>query len=206
MLYYKTIHPKTLELLKSIYQDSKFSKLRLVGGTSLALQLGHRTSIDIDLFGNISIEPNTILDSLSRFGTVNIISLSESICTCTINDIKTDIVNYKYPWLEKAIDKDTFKLGHPKDIAAMKLSAITGRGSMKDFIDLYFLLKKYSLKEMISFYDQKYADGSKILVLKSLSYFDDAEKEIIPNMFHKINWDDVKKEIRNQVKLFSENL
>lgn len=141
MLHYKTIYPSTLELLKKIYRDHKFSNLRLVGGTSLALQMGHRTSVDIDLFGNIEIEPKTILDTLSKFGPVNIISLSKSICTCTINNIKTNIVNYKYPWLEKEIIYDSFNLAHPKDIAAMKLSAVTGPGSMKDFIDLFFLLK-----------------------------------------------------------------
>jgi hypothetical protein len=90
MQYYNTIYPPTLELLKSICQDNKFSGLRLVGATSLALQIGHRSSIDIDLFGNMDIDPNSILNLLSRFGKVQVISLSKSICTCTINQVKTD--------------------------------------------------------------------------------------------------------------------
>ena len=206
MLYYNSITPQTLELLNNIFQHNEFSKLRLVGGTSLALQIGHRTSIDIDLFGNIDINPNNILDSLSVLGKIQLISLSKSIITCTINNIKTDIVNYQYPWLEKALTFDTLTLAHPKDIAAMKLSAITGRGSMKDFIDLYFLLQKYTLSEMLDFYEQKYTDGSKILVLKSLTYFDDADNDVKPKLFNKINWQEIKNEIIHQVKIFSKNI
>lgn len=88
----------------------------------------------------------------------------------------------------------------------MKLSAITGRGSMKDFIDLYFLLQKYTLSEMLDFYEQKYTDGSKILVLKSLTYFDDADNDVIPKLFNKINWQEIKNEIIHQVKIFSKNI
>lgn len=77
----------------------------------------------------------------------------------------------------------------------MKLNAIAGRGSRKDFIDLFFLLKKYTLKELLSFYNKKYKDGSEFMVLKSLTYFDDAEKEEIPITFEELNWELLKKTI-----------
>ena len=86
-----------------------------------------------------------------------------------------------------------------KDIAAMKLNAIAGRGSKKDFIDLFFLLKKYSLKEMISFYNQKYTDGSEFMVQKSLTYFDDADEQLSPKMFYDFNWEDCKQKIVEEV-------
>lgn len=79
-----------------------------------------------------------------------------------------------------------------KDIAAMKLNAIAGRGSRKDFIDLFFILKKYSLETLIIFYNNKYKDGSEFMVLKSLTYFDDAENEEMPVMFQEIVWEEVK--------------
>jgi hypothetical protein len=77
----------------------------------------------------------------------------------------------------------------------MKLAAITGRGAKKDFTDLYFLLKQFSLNEMLELYDQKYADGSIFMVLKSLVYFEDAEKDEMPEMLDKVSWNQIKKTI-----------
>ena len=93
-------------------------------------------------------------------------------------------------------------LADSKDIAAMKLAAITGRGTKKDFIDLYFLLKQYSLSEIVSFYKNKYADGSVFLVMKSLTYFDDADREQPPVMLKQISWTKAKKAITSAVKQF----
>ena len=82
----------------------------------------------------------------------------------------------------------------------MKLNAIAGRGSRKDFIDLYFLLKKYSLTEMLDFYKQKYIDGSEFMVIKSLNYFEDADSEEMPIMIEKISWNEIKIEISRLAK------
>jgi hypothetical protein len=82
-----------------------------------------------------------------------------------------------------------------KDIAAMKINAIAGRGSKKDFIDIYYLLRYFTLDEMIDLYLQKYNDGSEFLARKSLTYFEDAELEEMPFMFDNITWTDIKKTI-----------
>jgi len=86
------------------------------------------------------------------------------------------------------------------DIAAMKLNAIAGRGSKKDFIDLYFLLKEFSLEKMLSFYKKKYEDGSVFLVLKSLTYFEDADLLQQPKMYVDFDWHHCKKTIIDQIK------
>ena len=91
--------------------------------------------------------------------------------------------------------EDGLRLAGLKDIAAMKLAAVTGRGTKKDFIDIYFLLQQFSLKEMMEFYTKKYADGSTFLVLKSLTYFEDAEPEQEPVMFNNISWAPIKETI-----------
>ena len=77
----------------------------------------------------------------------------------------------------------------------MKLSAISGRGSRKDFIDLYFLLNEFSLNDMIKFYDSKYEEGSYFLVLKSLTHFDDADIQQSPIIFKDFNWEKAKLKI-----------
>jgi nucleotidyltransferase AbiEii toxin of type IV toxin-antitoxin system len=195
MLQYKTIDPKALELLKKLQNLSAFSDLRLVGGTSLALQIGHRKSIDLDLFGNLDADEFTVSKKLNDLGSVSVLKKSENINIYSIDGIKVDIVNYPYPWLQKVIVEDNLRLADARDIAAMKLSAITNRGTKKDFIDLFFLLKEFTLSRILGFYSRKYHDGSEFLVLKSLSYFDDAEKEESPNMLIDIDWNEIKKYI-----------
>jgi len=195
VLHYQTIDLPTLELLKSLQQIPNFSNLRLAGGTALALQLGHRKSIDLDLFGAINIDELSLSKSLAGFGNPTLLNKSENIYIYLLNGIKVDIVNYHYPWLEKEILLDKITLAGKIDIAAMKLAAITGRGTKKDFIDIYFLLQHFSLAEMLDFYRRKYSDGSEFLVLKSLSYFDDADNDVSPLMIVQTPWKDIKEAI-----------
>lgn len=192
MLYYQTVDTGTLELLKKILSIDLFSQLRLVGGTSLALQIGHRKSIDLDFFGNIDIDVLEINQALAPLGAITLLKDSKNIHVYLVNGIKVDIVNYTYPWLKELLLTDGLRLATYHDIAAMKLAAISGRGSKKDFIDLYFLLKEMSLGIMLQQYLHKYNDGSLFLVIKSLIYFEDAELEEMPDMLYPVNWQTVK--------------
>lgn len=203
MLYYRTINSKTLELLKNIQSIDIFKNLRLVGGTSLALQIGHRESIDLDFFGSLDADKIEIRNALDKIGELKKKQSTKNINIFMVDGIKVDIVNYPYPWLEKISKEDSLTLAGKKDIAAMKLSAIAGRGSKKDFIDLYFLLKEFSLKEMIEFYKQKYQDGSVFMVLRSLAYFEDADEEPIPKMLVPVTWEKVKQKISVNLKNYS---
>lgn len=197
MLQTQSVDPKLLELLKKIMNCNSFTDFNLVGGTSLALQIGHRKSIDIDLFGNSEIYADEFIEILSEFGKVITIKKSKNVLILSVGGIKVDFVNYKYPLLAKIEVKENIRLVSQTDIAAMKLNAIVGRGSKKDFIDLYFLLQKFTIKEMISFFNQKFDDGSEFMVLKSLHYFDDADLEEMPEMTIPVNWEEIKMVIRN---------
>jgi len=180
-------------------EEPLFKNFNLVGGTALSLQIGHRNSIDIDLFGEQEIDQNGFIETLKKFGDVLIKTSSKNILITEINTIKVDFVNYKYKLLDKPFEIDQIRMLTDKDIAAMKLNAIAGRGSKKDFIDLFFLLKKYSLNEMISFYNQKYTDGSEFMVQKSLTYFDDADEQLSPKMLDDFNWETCKQKIIEEV-------
>ena len=204
MLHLETIEPATLELLIKLQTIEGLKQSRLVGGTSLALQMGHRISVDLDFFTyKLEADFISILASIKNEGhKAEIRKQSPNILIAMIDDVKVDIVNYPYPWIDKQISEDNINLASDKDIAAMKLSAITNRGSKKDFIDLYYLLEKYSLENMLSFYAQKYNDGADFMVLKSLTYFDDAEQELSPLLFDKsITWKNIKDKINHEVKL-----
>lgn len=192
MLYYETIEPQTLELLRKLQEIPSLRKTRLVGGTSLALQIGHRKSVDLDFFGEVDGNNDALVGDLRNLGNLMVLKDSSHIHIYLLNNIKIDIVDYAYPWLNEAIRIDGIQLAGLTDIAAMKLAAITGRGTKKDFIDLYFLSRRFSLSEMQSFYERKYPDGSMFMVLKSLSYFEDAEQDPSPYMLEAIDWEEIK--------------
>lgn len=129
MLHFEAIDPSTLDILNRLFRIPAFDGLRLVGGTALALQLGHRKSIDIDLFGSLDIDEMTLAKTLKEFRKVHTIQRTENIRIYSIEGVKVDIVNYPYPWIVPHMKEENLRLARREDIAAMKLSAITGRGT-----------------------------------------------------------------------------
>jgi hypothetical protein len=200
MLYTSAVDSGTLELLKKLMTLKAFENSRLVGGTALALQLGHRKSIDLDLFGSIDFEQFDIKNQFAFLHSVVPIRRTTNILVYILDDIKVDLVNYSYSWIDPALVENEIRLASLKDIAAMKLNAITGRGTKKDFVDLSFLLEHFNLQEMLNFFKAKYFDGTEFLVLKSLLYFDDAEKDKMPEMIIKRSWESVKSTIKAAAK------
>ncbi len=203
MLYLETIEPETLDLLRQIESNEIFSEMRLVGGTALALQIGHRKSIDLDFFGYIRDKEIDFYQELSVYGPVSTRSIGKHIRCFTVNNIQVDFVEYKYPWLDDVVCAEEVRLASCRDIAAMKLSAITNRGTKKDFIDLAFLLEIYSLSDMITFYMEKYSDGNYFHVLKSLVFFNDAEDDPMPVMLKSLSWEFAKDMIIRAVTDFT---
>ncbi len=193
MLHYETVDSPTLELLRTLQSIDIFRDLRLVGGTSLSLQFGHRKSVDIDLFGKLDADIFELNETLNGLGEVKKIQDTKNIHIYLINGIKVDIVNYPYPWVGKLIEEDNLRMADIMDISAMKLAAITGRGTKKDLYDLHLLLQFLNLDEMIRLYEQKYHDGALFLVLKSLVYFDDADQDLMPVLMKPLEWNEVKK-------------
>lgn len=200
MLHYETIIPETHSLLEKLSTLPVLEDARLVGGTALALQLGHRTSVDLDFFGRINADSEDLRDILREVGRVEVSSVSKNINIFWINGVKVDMVNYPYPWLDLPIVEDGVRLASLNDIAAMKVSAIVNRGTKKDFIDLYTLLQHFALDELLDMYSRKYSDGSLFIVMKSLTYFDDAETDPMPNVLNDTTWETVKDFLRKVVR------
>lgn len=206
MLHYETIESNTLELLKNLQSIPLLSDTRLVGGTALALQLGHRKSVDLDLFGKIECEREELLAALRSCGNVTQLKASANINIFTINGIKVDIVNYAYPWLEDAIEEDGIVLAKLQDIAAMKVNAIIGRGTRKDFIDIAYIMRNYTLPQILHFYFAKYPEASMFLAAKSLAYFEDAEADPMPFMFAEDTWAEIKAYISKQYEDYGDKI
>lgn len=200
MLHYTTIKPGTLGLLKKIMAVPELKDFNLAGGTSLALQIGHRVSVDLDLFGKRPFERQEILDLVEKVGEVRELQYSKNIFILQIDEVKVDFVNYKYPLLREIRHETGLRLVSLEDIGAMKIGAITGRGKKRDFTDLFFLMKKFSMAELISFYNEKYPDGNEMMAVRSLTYFEDADEDDDLTLFKKADWQTVKKTIEKEIR------
>ena len=205
MLQYAAVYPRTLDLLKKLMLEPIFSSFNLVGGTALALQFGHRISIDLDLFTtDARLDKESIETVLQEIGELRQTNSNAVLYQAYLNDIKLDFVKYRYPLIRPVQEVEGIRMLHLEDIAAMKLSAITNRGAKKDFFDLYFLLQRYDLPTLLSFFVEKYPQQELFFVLKSLLYFDDAEIEIDPEMLVPLTWEEVKEYIENIVSAYLE--
>lgn len=201
MLHCETVLPSTLDLLKTLQAHSELKDMRLVGGTALALQLGHRASVDIDLFGKFD-DKCSFRRILSLLGHRAEGVESGAVQSLVVDDVKVDLVNYPYPWISNPVIDTGIVLAGSEDIAAMKLSAVANRGKKKDFIDIAFLLDRYSLLDMFNLYKRKFAVSEISFALRGLTYFDDAEDDPMPKMFAPIKWNEVKAKICEAVRNF----
>ena len=104
--------------------------------------------------------------------------------------------------IDEPVQGNGFVLASDKDIAAMKINAIMGRGTRKDFIDLYVLLQHYSLPQIMNFYRQKYPEFSEYRALLSMTYFDDAEMQDMPLMFIDTPWESMRTSIIQAVEAY----
>ncbi len=176
------------------------SGTRLVGGTALALQYGHRNSIDLDFFGRLTEDCEEMEQALRDLGRLQILKSTPKIRVYQVDNVKVDFVDYsRYNWIDAAVCEDGIVLASPKDIAAMKVNAIEGRGTKKDFIDIYALLHRYSLDSILGFYSEKYPEHSIFRAIMSLSYFNDADEQISPQTFDLPTWEEMKAFIQNQI-------
>lgn len=201
MLQYKTVNPGTLELLKKIMAIQSLNDFVLVGGTALALRFGHRKSIDLDLFTPNSFDPQQLVLGLRENNIeFEVTGIAENTLNILSYGILVDFIKYGYPNIRNINNVESIRLISIEDIACMKLSAITNRGSKKDFYDLYYLLKKYSLKQLFGFYREKYDQSEYFHIIKSLVYFEDAENDPDPVIFDDISWPHIKQSIQSNVK------
>lgn len=174
----------------------------LAGGTALALQIGHRQSVDFDFFTRCAFDRKAIIRNAARYGTFELFTEGADTLHGSLNGVQISFFRLEDKVLKKTADFKHLHIASMLDIAAMKLNAVSGRGTKKDFIDLYFLLKEFSLPELFGGYECKYgkAVSNNYHLLKSLTYFGDAENQPSPKMIVKVSWEEVKRAIMRAVK------
>ncbi len=210
MLRKETFSFSTLELLKTLMADDLLKGFFLVGGTALSLQIGHRVSIDIDLFSTAPFSEDEILTELEgRYG-YRLDYRSKNTLKGEINGVKVDLVSHRYPLVKPLLEIENVRMATLEDIAAMKLNAISVNGSrLKDFIDVAYLSSNLNLSQMVDAYEEKYNTRNPTMIVKALDYHKDINfNEPIEMVGGQYLWVEIEHRLRqmtlNPTKTFQE--
>jgi hypothetical protein len=195
-----------LELLSRLPEVRSFY---LAGGTALALFLGHRRSRDLDFFRAKEFASRELLAALRETGDLEVLNEAAGTLTVSLRGIPTSFFRYEYPLLRPLQESPWgLLLADPEDIAAMKLAALAGRGSRKDFVDLYFYARQVApLAQAFARFREKYRGVSydPYHLLRSLTFFDDAESEAMPELLAPATWEEMRRFFREEAaRLFRE--
>ncbi|MCU0425281.1 MAG: nucleotidyl transferase AbiEii/AbiGii toxin family protein [Candidatus Kapabacteria bacterium] len=202
-LHYNAVPAETLGLLRDLQALEILRSSYLVGGTALALYVGHRISEDIDLFIAESFQPSELEAIIAQGHSLTETGRAKNTLSARIDGVKADIITFAYPMLEPVAEVEGLRLASIPDIAAMKISAIINRGAKKDFWDIHHLLNLVSLAEILDFFQKKFRQHEILHALRALTYFDDAENFPDPITLLPVTWSQVKKDISNAVRHFS---
>lgn len=178
----------------------------LAGGVAVAARLGHRFSVDLDVFVP-SGAPEHLAEALGRqAGKIRIISRASGTLYAEVNDVPVSVIRYAYPLLKspERLPGFALPLASPDDLLCMKLAAIAGRGARRDFWDLHALLSSLNsgLKSALDLYVQKYPTEDLGHVLKSLVYFVDAEQEPLPSTLSASHWEEIRAYFQREILAF----
>ncbi len=191
----EVITASTEATLRTLRDAHIVDRFYLAGGTGLALQFGHRLSLDLDFFAPVQFDEETLLQRVHTLEEFSLVAKAPYSLHTTIGETKVTFLGYAYPVLFPEVRFLEVAVADLRDIACMKVSAIASRGTKRDFIDLYVSAQQFGLTEVLHLFDRKYAQThySRIHILKSLTFFGDAEKDPMPHMLIPLDWGEVKR-------------
>ena len=201
MLHTETVEGTTLGLLKSLLAESRISSFSLAGGTALSLYLGHRRSVDLDLFSPAPFDVVELKDFLEgKYGFRTDLTAKNTL-KGTIGSVKVDCITHAYASLAKPYTGEGLRLYSMEDIVAMKLSAITdNRSRLKDFIDIAFLSTRFSFYAMLRSYERKFPSANVVRPIKAITYFEDIDfEENIVMLIGEYDWRCIERRLKEMV-------
>ncbi|MES2331295.1 MAG: nucleotidyl transferase AbiEii/AbiGii toxin family protein [Bacteroidota bacterium] len=171
MLHKETVSQHTMDLIQRMMHDEVLKEFNLVGGTALALMVGHRLSIDIDLFSQTAFDAKALSQHLNQeYNATNTKTMGNGVF-CFIEDVKIDMLAHQYPLINPVEVIENIRMLSLEDIGAMKINAITGNGTrLKDYVDMYTLLERFPLKKLLDGFENKYPNVSKEVAVIALNY------------------------------------
>ncbi|MBX9783748.1 MAG: nucleotidyl transferase AbiEii/AbiGii toxin family protein [Chitinophagaceae bacterium] len=204
MLYETAVEPNTLGLLKKICQLRELSSFALGGGTNIALQKGHRFSIDLDFFSVKGFETPLVYKIItSNFKNTELLFEQNQTMMFLIDNIKVDFILYPFDWMQQPLVVEGTRLIRLNDMIPMKLQALSNRFAKKDFWDIEELLNSYTLKEMIEIFQKKFPNVDSGFIIHSLTHFEPADKEQDPISLTSKTWEEIKKNLAKTVQLYT---
>jgi len=202
MLYKEAVKATVLELINILQKKKYLQGFYLVGGTALSLYLGHRKSVDIDLFSNFDFDTSKMLENIQHDFDYQLLFAASNTLKGNIGKVNVDIIAHRYDYVKSPDFIEEIYLLSIADIIAMKLNAISTSGQRsKDFIDIYYLLEKSNIGNMLDMYKSKYKKINEAIILKSLIYFDEVDLSDWPVLIvdPDLKWKDVKSKIEKEV-------
>jgi len=165
------------------------------------LLLGHRESEDLDFFSQLEFNPELLQSKLIPFGKITNVEIEKNTLNLFFDEVKIQFLYYPYRLLKNTILYQNIPISSVIDIACTKLITISSRGSKKDFIDLFVILQKYTLRRLFENLDKKYQGihYNHLHIIKSLAFFEDANIQPIPRLHIDTNWEEIKKVITQKV-------
>lgn len=201
MLYKETVSSDTLELLKTLMHDPLLSDFFLVGGTALSLQIGHRRSIDLDLFTTKDFDENALLGEVEERYNFYTDFQSKNTLKGQIDGVKVDFISHKYPLINPLLIIEDVRMAGIQDIAAMKLNAIAGNGTrLKDFIDIAYISSFITPIQIVEAYQDKYSARNPVMAIKSMVYHNDIDfNEPIEMMDNNFSWNVIDRRLHDML-------
>lgn len=204
-LHWNTITPVMRSVWQGFSSSGISAEFYLAGGTALALQLGHRLSVDLDFFSQTQSDIPALMEPLRHAlkGFSPILSDSSwGNLVFLANNVRVGFYGYGYNLVKPLLKIENFSLASVEDIGLMKLDALLSRASRKDFHDLYELCKRIELRELLKLAPQKFPDvrDFEAQVARHLAYFDRAEQESPVPLIEHVEWEAVKDWFRQQAR------
>jgi len=193
-MFINTISKSTQKNLDILRDRNVFRDFYLAGGTGTAIQLGHRFSYDLDFFADKDFDTGAMKNRFSRISKYFVIKEEKNTLIVDFKNTKISFFSYPYPVLFPFIVQFGVHIADIRDIACMKIDTVSSRGAKRDFIDLFFVCKKYRFEIILKLFKKKYKNIKYNLmhILKSLTYFNDAEEEPMPKMLENVSWKEIK--------------
>lgn len=204
-MFTQVLQDWTREFISKLKPQDLPKAAYLGGGTAIALQLGHRRSVDLDFFVPQEFNEDAWQQQLEKNFQFKLVQKDKQTLTGIVKKVKLSLLGYKYKLIEQPKECFNLTMANLPDLAAMKLDTVLVRGAKRDFIDIYFLAQKYGLEELFGFYDKKFGNfrEREIMLQKALIYFDAADKEYMPDMLVPADWKEIKNWFVTQIKKHS---
>lgn len=194
MLHRNTVTAELLDTALALTRANQLSAFRMAGGTALALQIGHRKSIDIDFFSNAKVTKRNIVEELKNIFPSSEFFITQDSIRATLNGVRVEIYDdWHTPFLDSPVMQDGIRIASLNDLAAFKLDALIERREKKDYIDLHFLFRQLGAQNILREFKRYNPHVSVRSILFALGEVNAARenKSVMPEMLVDVDWKDI---------------